>query len=99
MNPPSLKVTVMKHSFTVTRSPTGDPLDSDTLATLRALIVERGARRLVVPLGVSTTAIERAAAGGRVLRGTRALIAVGLEEMRKAGEIAESPPSGKGRAR
>jgi hypothetical protein len=74
-------------SITVTRSPNGDPLDADTLAILRALVAERGARRLVTSLGVSLTAIERAAAGGRVLRGTRALIAAGLARMRLSGEF------------
>ena len=77
----------MRQSFTVTRSPTGDPLDAGTVEILRALIAEHGARRLVVPLGVSLTALERAAAGGRVLRGTRLLIASGLERMREAGEL------------
>ncbi len=82
----------MNQPIIVTRSPTGDPLDADTLGTLRALVAERGARRLVYPLGVSVTALERAAAGGRVLRGTRALIAAGLERMRAAGELPDAAP-------
>lgn len=71
----------------VIRSPQGDPLDAEILATLRALIAERGARRLVVPFGVSMSAIERAAAGSRVLRGTRALIVAGIERMRADDEL------------
>ncbi|HYF53044.1 MAG TPA: hypothetical protein VEA41_02170 [Salinarimonas sp.] len=51
------------------------------------LISDRGARMLVYPLGVSVTAIERAAAGGRVLRGTRLLITMGLAEMKAKGEL------------
>jgi hypothetical protein len=81
----------MSQSITIIRSPSGDPLDAETMATVRALIAERGARRLVYPLGVSVTAIDRAAAGGRVLRGTRVLIVAGLERMRATGEL---PPRG-----
>jgi hypothetical protein len=72
----------------VTRSPQGEPLDADTLATLRALIVERGARRLVVSLGVSHSTIERAASGGIILRGSRALILSGLQRLYTNGESA-----------
>lgn len=68
----------MKHSSLVTRSPAGDPLDAESLAALRALIVKRGARRLSVILGPSASALERAAAGARVLRGTREMIRAGL---------------------
>lgn len=78
---------IVKSETIVTRSPTGDPLDAGTVEILRALIAEHGSRRLVVPLGVSVTALERAASGGRVLRGTRLLIASGLQRMREAGEL------------
>ena len=78
----------MSHSITVIRSSTGEPLDSGLLAILRALIAERGrARRLTDSFGVSVTALERAAAGGRVLRGTRTLIAIGIQRLRDAGEL------------
>lgn len=75
----------------LTRSPAGSPLEGESVATLRALIAERGARRLVVPLGVSLSTIERAASGGIVLRGSRALILAGLERMREGGAL--SPPA------
>lgn len=78
----------MSYSTAATRSPGGVILDLETLALLRALIAERGARRLVEPFGVSVTALERAAAGGRVLRGTRALITAGLERLQAAGDLA-----------
>lgn len=71
----------MKHSISVIRSPQGDPLDAETLATLRALVAERGARRLSVVLGPSASALERAAAGARVLRGTREMIRSSLARL------------------
>jgi hypothetical protein len=80
----------------VVRSPQGDPLDAEALATLRALLAEQSARRLTVPLGVSVTALIRAAAGMRVLAGTRALIRAGLEMVRAAGELPELIPPRKG---
>ena len=73
------------------RSPSGEPLDPETLETLRALIAADGARRLVSRIGVSLTALERAASGGRVLRGTRTLIAIGIEHIRADRALAEAP--------
>lgn len=83
----------MNTTIQVTRSPQGDPLDADTLAVLRALPAERGARRLTVPLGISIPAITRAAAGMHVLAGTRAMIRAGLECLREAGELPDAPPT------
>jgi len=50
-------------------------------APRRPLVAERGARRLSVVLGPSASALERAAAGARVLRGTREMIRGGLALM------------------
>ena len=69
-----------------TRKPIGAPLDPGPLAELRARIVEHGARRLVMQLGVSLPAVERAASGGNVLRGTARLILDGLEKLRGDGD-------------
>lgn len=75
----------MDDSIHVLRSPQGEPLDGDTLRILRVLIAERGARRLLGPLGVSMTALTRAAAGMRVLAGTRLLIRQGLARLAAGG--------------
>lgn len=77
------KMESVKHEAQL-RSPQGDPLDPDSMAALRALIAERGVRSLVVPLGVSITALTRAVAGMRVLAGTRALIRQGLAALRES---------------
>jgi hypothetical protein len=77
----------MNPAIGTSRSPSGDPLDPEILALLRALIAADGARRLVYRIGVSLTALERAASGGRVLRGTSTLIAIGIDRMRAEGEL------------
>jgi len=84
----------MKATIHLTRSPQGEPLDPETLAVLRALLAERSAGRLTVPLGISIPAIARAAAGMRILAGTRAMIHIGLDSMGAAGELPENavPP-------
>jgi hypothetical protein len=78
----------MSNSLSVIRPGAGAPLDDETLEIVRRLIRERGsARRLVEVLGVSAPAIERAAGGGPIHKGTRLLIAMGLDRMRDAGEL------------
>lgn len=63
------------------------PLDEVDQALLRQLVGQRGATRLAGDLGVERGAIARAAAGDRVLAGTRRLIADGLERLRAAGGL------------
>jgi hypothetical protein len=79
----------VKRKVHFARSPQGDPLDAESVVVLQRLIDRRGVRSLVGSLGVSVTALTRAAAGLRVLAGTRALIVAGLERMRAAGEVPE----------
>lgn len=74
-------VAVMNHTTQIARAPKGDPLEPEALARLRALLVEHGIVRLSITLGVSTTALARAAAGLRVLRGTRELVRQGLDQL------------------
>jgi hypothetical protein len=65
-------------------SPLGGALSAETMRALRALIAERGAPALTGIFGASRSSIERAAAGGRVQRGTRELIRLGIERLRAA---------------
>ena len=77
------------------RPPTGAALDPDTLDDLRrALRGHRGAREIAEALQVSDTALARAAAGCRVHRGTRTLIAIGLDRLRAAGELPRAVGAG-----
>lgn len=86
----------MNDSLHGIHSQAGSPLDDETQVILRTLIRERGsARRLVDVLGVSAAALERAAGGGRIHKGTRLLISIGLDKLRDAGGL---PRAAGGRA-
>jgi hypothetical protein len=72
------------------RSPIGEPLAARELQALRAALGSRPPRQLGVEWSVSKTAVTRAAAGLRLLAGTRRLIADGIERLRVSGAL----PSG-----
>lgn len=68
----------MPHTTQTTRSPIGEPLAADEVEVLRAAIDRQAPRVLGARWGVSETAVTRAAAGLRLLAGTRRLIRDGL---------------------
>ena len=65
----------------------GARLDAHALADLRHLVVKYGPVALASRWQLSKGSVERAAAGARVLSGTRVLILTGIERMRLAGEL------------
>ena len=63
------------------------PLNPESQAILRELLAGRSALRLAELLGVEHGAVARAAAGARLLAGTRRLILDGLDRLRASGEL------------
>jgi hypothetical protein len=65
------------------RSPSGDVLPAELLEQLREALRTLEARELGVLCGLSEYTISRAAAGGRVMRASRAAIQAGLQRAPK----------------
>jgi hypothetical protein len=90
--PYALPYWIVTATIQVNRSPQGDALDAETLIVLRTLLADQGARRVKALLGLSIPALTRAAAGLRVLAGTRALIRTAIDRLDAAGELPGTPP-------
>jgi hypothetical protein len=74
----------------------GVPLDPATLAAVRSVVTTGGSRRLAEICGASRSAIDRAASGSPVLKGTAALLRIAVAQLRELGELPKVVDDGGG---
>jgi hypothetical protein len=87
----------MNHDTPTTR-PTGHgaPLGPETVQIVRTCISGGLLRRLTEVTGLSRQAIERAGAGAAVMKGTSALLEIGISRLRESGELPRGEASSLG---